>query len=139
MYCDQIHGLLYISARGETGCQIFHWHQGQMLWLSDQKLPSQASNSAFLPKKCVDVSKNEIARIYRSEVDKKLVRPASFLIQRKNEGFNQELYGGILSEEPPLSGSEWLSGENRTRDLLPMQELAADQFSQWPDNEPPDF
>jgi len=63
-----------------------------------------------LPKRSVDVSKCEIAHIYKL-VDGAVI-PISFQVPRKSELFQKDLYPEAYAGIPGLTHKEWKSGAN---------------------------
>ena len=65
----------------------------------------------MLPKKACDVNRCEVARIMKltSAGD---VEPLPFIVPRKFEGYQPDLYPPTFAGIPALSNEEWREGQN---------------------------
>ena len=68
----------------------------------------------FVPKRCLDVSKCEIARFLELRNSKCIV-PVSFIVPRNNSHsvFQSDLYPKALSDEPSMTLKEYINGFNK--------------------------
>ena len=66
----------------------------------------------MLPKKACDVNKCEVARIMKL-TSKGDVEPLPFIVPRKFEGYQPDVYPPSYAGIPALSNEEWRCGENK--------------------------
>ncbi|XP_061557930.1 coronin-6 isoform X3 [Phycodurus eques] len=74
----------------------------------------------FMPKRGVDVSKCEIARLYKLH-DKKC-EPITMTVPRKSDLFQDDLYPDTAGPEPAMEPEEWLEGRDQDPVLVSMKE-----------------
>jgi len=70
----------------------------------------------WMPKRGVDVSVCEIARLYKAIGT--MVEPVSFQVPRKSDMFQDDLFPDTLSGEPALTADAWFSGQNAEPKLM---------------------
>jgi len=87
--------------------------------LSEFKSNNPQRGLCLMPKRCVNVSECEIARVLKLGV--KTLEPISFLVPRKSDIFQDDLYPDCASGEPALTSDEWLSGKNANPKTASMQ------------------
>jgi len=63
-----------------------------------------------LPKRYVDVQKNELMRCLKLTANS--IEFVSFNSMRKAESFQDDLYPDCIAGEPALTASKWLEGTN---------------------------
>lgn len=66
---------------------------------------------AFIPKRGVDTHANEVARAYRT-VNDSMLEPVSFVVPRRAEVFQSDIYPATTGSKPAMSSSEWLGGKD---------------------------
>ena len=71
----------------------------------------------MLPKKACDVNKCEVARIMKL-TSKGDVEPLPFIIPRKFEGYQPDVYPPTYAGIPALSNEEWREGQNSNPILM---------------------
>ena len=71
----------------------------------------------MLPKKACDVNKCEVARIMKL-TSKGDVEPLPFIVPRKFEGYQPDVYPPSYAGIPALSNEEWREGQNSNPILM---------------------
>lgn len=66
----------------------------------------------FLPKKDVDISKNELNRAWRL-TGANQAEQFSFKVPRRGAGFSEDIYPPCFSGESSMTYDEWSKGENK--------------------------
>ena len=87
--------------------------------------------AAFVPKRCLDISRNEIARIMKLTIN--TVESLSFHLPRRSETFQDDLFPDTVAGVPSMSCSEWVGGENKgpmVKALDPLRESEAPRLSE---------
>ena len=74
----------------------------------------------FLPRRALAVSECEIARAYK--VAGTTIEPISFVVPRKAETFQSDIYPPALSSEPALTAAEFFSGKNAPAKLVNLED-----------------
>jgi len=109
-YWDGDTSMLYLVGKGDSTIRYYeiandsqHIH-----YLSEYKSASPQKGMGWLPKRAVNVSDCEIARMFK--VEKNRIEPITFVVPRKSEIFQDDLYPDCFSGEYTLTSSQWLSG-----------------------------
>jgi coronin-1B/1C/6 len=68
----------------------------------------------MLPKRAMNVSACEIARLLKAETNR--VEPISFIVPRKSELYQDDLYPDAISTVPAMTADEWKEGKNADPD-----------------------
>lgn len=63
-----------------------------------------------MPKRGVNIHQNEVVRIYKSVSDT-YIEPVSFIVPRRSETFQDDIYPPAFGLKPAMSASEWLDGK----------------------------
>lgn len=74
----------------------------------------------MLPKKACDVNKCEVARIMKL-TSKGDVEPLPFIVPRKFEGYQPDVYPPTYAGIPALTGEEWRQGQNSNPYLMSLE------------------
>lgn len=106
--------ILYLAGKGDGNIRYYELtgDDKHIYPLSEYKSSVPQRGVAILPKRAVDVSVCEIARIYKISGDGKNIEPISFQVPRKSDQFQDDIYPDTASGEPSLTADEWLSGKN---------------------------
>lgn len=83
---------------------------------------------AFMPKRGVNTHENEIARIYKT-TGNTTVEPVSFIVPRRVEAFQEDIYPPTIGTEPAVSAQEWLEGKSGIPPKIDMANLYERQGS----------
>ena len=63
-----------------------------------------------MPKRGVNVHENEVMRAYKT-VNDNYIEPISFIVPRRSEDFQDDIYPPTTGLKPAMSASEWLAGK----------------------------
>ena len=74
-----------------------------------------------MPKRGLDVTKNEIYRFYKLHATGNICEPISMIVPRKAEVFQEDIYPDTASGIPSMSCDEWINDENREPILVSMK------------------
>lgn len=75
-----------------------------------------------MPKRGVNMHENEIARAYKT-VNDGYVEPVSFIVPRRSDNFQDDIYPPTLGLTPAMSSSEWLAGKEAIPPKISMASL----------------
>eukprot|EP00451_Oxyrrhis_marina_P000151 CAMPEP_0204271610 /NCGR_PEP_ID=MMETSP0468-20130131/20469_1 /ASSEMBLY_ACC=CAM_ASM_000383 /TAXON_ID=2969 /ORGANISM="Oxyrrhis marina" /LENGTH=453 /DNA_ID=CAMNT_0051247327 /DNA_START=40 /DNA_END=1401 /DNA_ORIENTATION=- len=105
--------MLYLAGRGDGNVRFYEVDDStfNIFPLSAFSTSNPAKGFDFLPKRCVDVGKKEVARALK--VESSQVVPISFICPRKADAFQSDIYPDCLSGTPSISADEWGEGGNR--------------------------
>ncbi|CAI2162158.1 12716_t:CDS:2 [Funneliformis geosporum] len=89
----------------------FYDEDTKILYLAGKYKSSEPQRGmAFMPKRGVNVNECEIAKAYK--VTSNCVEPISFVVPRRSDGFQPDLFPPALSDEPALTADEFFEGKN---------------------------
>ena len=125
-YYDADTRIVYVAGKGDGNIRYYELTECEpyMHYLSEYKSSSPQRGLGFMPKRGLDVTKNEIFRFYKLHATGGLCEPISMIVPRKSEMFQEDIYPDALSGIPSLSCDEWLMGENREPILVSMKDGA---------------
>jgi len=121
-FYDASTSVLFLAGKGDGNIRYFEIVDDNKLiyFLSQYSSTVPQQGMAVLPKRGVNVSNNEIMRLYKATQDK--VEPISFTVPRKSDIFQEDLFPDAPSNEYALTADEWASGQNahpKTRSMAP--------------------
>eukprot|EP00033_Pygsuia_biforma_P000142 GCRY01000179.1.p1 GENE.GCRY01000179.1~~GCRY01000179.1.p1 ORF type:complete len:454 (-),score=108.09 GCRY01000179.1:30-1391(-) len=104
--------LLYLAGKGDGNIRYYeivdeapYWH-----FIEEYKSSTPQRGMAILPKRAVDVSNNEVVRLYKLTTN--AIEPLNFTVPRKSDQFQEDLFPNCVGPEPALTKEEWFSGKN---------------------------
>jgi WD40 repeat protein len=117
-FYDADTGVLFLAGKGDGNIRYFEITEEKdyIYYLSEYKSNSPQVGMGYLPKRGVDVSTCEIARLYKATPS--MVEPISFQVPRKSDMFQDDIFPDTSSGEPSLSAEEWASGKNEEPKLM---------------------
>jgi len=120
-FYDNDTGVLFLGGKGDGNIKYFEVVDDAPYIhpLSEFKSSTPQRGLCIMPKRTVNVSECEIVRVLK--VGTKTIEPISFLVPRKSDIFQDDLYPDCASGEAALSASEWLSGKNAEVKTASMQ------------------
>jgi len=75
-----------------------------------------------MPKRGVNVHETEVMRAYKT-VNDTFVEPISFIVPRKAEVFQEDIYPPTIGLKPAMSSGDWFSGKNGMPPKISMQSV----------------
>lgn len=109
-FFDADTNVLYLGGKGDGNIRYYEFAEGQIYNLNQFSSTTPAKGLGFLPKRCVDVKRNELARCLKLTTT--TIEYVTFCALKKTNLFSEELYPDCLSEEPSLKAEEWVNGKN---------------------------
>jgi len=104
--------MLFLAGKGDGNIRYYEVvdEEPYIYFLSEYKSGTPQRGMGMLPKIAVDVSKCEVARLFK--VAGNSVEPVSFCVPRKSDIFQDDIYPDTNSPEPALTSAQWVSGKN---------------------------
>lgn len=112
-FYDNDTGMLFLAGKGD-GTLHYYDLPGTAPWvvaLNTYRSTVSATSMAFMPKRGLNVSKNEIARLLKLTAS--TMEPLSFVVPRKTDAFQPDLYPDTAAPEASHSFDEWMGGSNK--------------------------
>lgn len=91
--------------------RYFEYENDKFEYLSEYKSADPQRGLAFVPKRGVHLHENEIMRAYKT-VNDNWIEPVSFVVPRRAEVFQSDIYPPTTGLKPAVSGKEWFAGKS---------------------------
>ncbi len=114
--------LSVLTALSDGNIRYFEYTNDKFEYLSEFKSAEPQRGLAFMPKRGVNVHETEVMRAYKT-VNDTFVEPISFIVPRKAEVFQEDIYPPTIGLKPAMSSSEWFSGKNGIPSKISMQSV----------------
>ena len=114
--------ILFLAGKGDGNIRYYEYDSDNLHYLNEYKSSDPQRGMTFLPRRALDVSQHEIGRAFKLAGG--AVEPLSFIVPRKAENFQSDIFPPATSSEPSLAGHEWLSGTNVRPNLVDLQTKA---------------
>ena len=111
--------MLIIDSDGNI--RYFEYQNDKFEYLSEYKSGDPQRGIAFLPKRGVNVHENEVMRAFKT-VNDSYIEPISFLVPRRAEVFQDDIFPPTVGSKAAMSGAEWFKGKEA---LPPKIDLAS--------------
>ncbi|AMD19890.1 HCL261Cp [Eremothecium sinecaudum] len=110
-FYDDSNKILYVAGKGDGNIRYYEFQDDELFELSEYQSVDPQRGFAVAPKKCVNVKDNEVVRAYKTVRDH-CIEPISFVVPRKAEVFQDDIYPDAPSGVPALTAEEWLDGKS---------------------------
>jgi coronin-1B/1C/6 len=112
-------GILFLAGKGDGNIRYYEYESDSLFALAEHKSPDPQRGMCFLPRRALSVSDCEIARAYK--VSGSSVEPIAFIVPRKADSFQSDIYPAAASSEASLSASEFFAGKTATLKLVSLE------------------
>ncbi|KAI9888678.1 MAG: Coronin-like protein crn1 [Vezdaea aestivalis] len=102
---------LYLAGKGDGNIRYFEYQNNKFEFLSEYKSVDPQRGLAFLPKRGVNMHENEVMRAFKT-VNDAYIEPISFIVPRRAEVFQSDVYPPTVGGKRGLSGLDWLNGKD---------------------------
>lgn len=107
---DDSNSLLYLAGKGDGNIRYYEYENDILFELSQYASTDAQRGFAATPKRYVNMRENEVLRSFKT-INDHSIEPISFIVPRKSELFQEDLYADAPSNLPALQASEWFSGD----------------------------
>jgi len=111
--------VLFLAGKGDGNVRYYEVESDTMYPLSEFKSSDPQRGMCFLPRRALDVSECEIARAYK--VAGSTIEPIAFIVPRKSDSFQSDIYPPAPSSEPALTAGEFFSGKSAPQKLVSLE------------------
>ena len=128
-YYDVDTRVLYLAGKGDGNIRYYE-NIAEKPWafaLSEYRSTQAAKGTCFVPKRGLDVMRCETARCLKlvSQAGKACVEPLSFIVPRKSDSFQDDLFPDAFCGVPSMSADEWWAGANAKPRTAPLDPAKA--------------
>ncbi|KAF2015537.1 actin-binding protein-like protein [Aaosphaeria arxii CBS 175.79] len=101
---------LYLAGKGDGNIRYYEYENDKFEYLSEYKSPDPQRGIAFMPKRGINLHENEVLRCFKT-VNDSYIEPISFIVPRRSEMFQSDIYPPTNGIKPGTTSSEWLGGK----------------------------
>lgn len=129
---------LYLAGKGDGNIRYFEYEHDKFEYLSEYKSADPQRGIAFVPKRGVNLHDNEIMRAFKT-VNDAYIEPISFIVPRRAEVFQEDVYPPTFGTKPAMSSAEWRDGKEGLPSKIDLASLyAGEEPAEVPaDHKPP--
>ncbi|OAX84902.1 hypothetical protein ACJ72_00724 [Emergomyces africanus] len=101
---------LYLAGKGDGNIRYFEYENDKFEYLSEYKSADPQRGIAFMPKRGVNMHDNEVVKALKT-VNDTYIEPISFIVPRRAEIFQDDIYPPTTGLKPAMSAAEWFDGK----------------------------
>ena len=116
-FFDESTSMLYLAGKGDGNIRYFEYENDNLYELSQYNSIDAQRGFAIAPKHSVNVRENEVIRAYKT-VNDSMIEPISFIVPRRSELFQEDIYPDAPSDKPAISAEEWFAGKDVNGPIL---------------------
>lgn len=113
---------LYLAGRGDGNIRYFELENDKFEYLSEYKSSEPQRGIAFMPKRGVNIHENEVTRAFKT-VNDTYIEPISFIVPRRSELFQDDIYPPTTGLKPAMGPAEWFAGKEAIPPKISMASL----------------
>ncbi|KAI5116932.1 hypothetical protein M0805_005565 [Coniferiporia weirii] len=111
--------ILFVAGKGDGNVRYYEFEHDALHPLAEYQSTAPQRGMCFLPRRALNVSECEIARAYK--VAGSTIEPIAFVVPRKSDNFQSDIYPPALSAEPALTAGEFFSGMSAPPKLVSLE------------------
>ncbi|KAH7098540.1 microtubule binding protein [Auriculariales sp. MPI-PUGE-AT-0066] len=111
--------VLFVAGKGDGNIRYYEYENDNFIALSEYKSTDPQRGLCFLPRRALSVSDCEIARAYK--VSGSVVEPIAFVVPRKADSFQADIFPPALAAEPSLSAAEFYNGKQAAPNMVSLE------------------
>ncbi|KIM34575.1 hypothetical protein M413DRAFT_14985 [Hebeloma cylindrosporum] len=108
--------ILFLAGKGDGNIRYYEYDSDTLYALDEHKSSEPQRGMCFLPRRALRIADCEIARAYK--VHGSSIEPIAFIVPRKADSFQSDIFPPAPSIEPSLSASEFFNGKVVPRKLV---------------------
>ncbi|QPG76388.1 hypothetical protein FOA43_003777 [Brettanomyces nanus] len=109
-FYDPSTNMLFIGGKGDGNIRYYEFADDELYEISEFQSTDAQRGLAVTPKRSVNVKENEIVRAYKLLNDNS-VEPISFIVPRRSEMFQEDIYSDAPAVIPAMTAEEYFSGK----------------------------
>ncbi|KAI9804088.1 MAG: Coronin-like protein crn1 [Sarcosagium campestre] len=113
---------LYLAGKGDGNIRYFEYENDKFEFLSEYKSADPQRGIAFLPKRGINTHENEVMRAFKT-VNDSYIEPISFIVPRRAEVFQGDIYPPATGAKPGVSAAEWFEGKHALPAKIDLESL----------------
>ncbi|OJJ96608.1 hypothetical protein ASPACDRAFT_125317 [Aspergillus aculeatus ATCC 16872] len=121
-FWDEGTQMLYLAGRGDGNIRYFELENDKFEYLAEYKSADPQRGIAFMPKRGVNTHENEVIRAFKT-VNDSYIEPVSFIVPRRAETFQDDIYPPTIGLKPAMGPDEWFAGKEAIPPKISMANL----------------
>jgi len=114
--------ILFLAGKGDGNVRYYEYENDVLHPLAEHKSTDPQRGMCFLPRRALNVAECEIARAYKIYGNN--VEPIAFIVPRKADSFQSDIYPPAPSADPALTAGEFFSGKTAAPKLVSLEDGA---------------
>lgn len=114
--------MLYLAGKGDGNIRYYEYENDKFEPLSEHKSADPQRGIAFVPKRGVNTHANEVMRAFKT-VNDAYIEPISFIVPRRSENFQDDIYPPTVGTKSGTTSEEWLGGKSAYPPKVSMEDL----------------
>ncbi|KAM0754761.1 DUF1900-domain-containing protein [Meredithblackwellia eburnea MCA 4105] len=111
--------ILFLAGKGDGNVRYYEYENDDLFYLTEYSSPQPQRGMSFLPARSLNVSECEIARAFKCVGS--MVEPISFIVPRKSDAFQSDIYPPALSDKAALTAEQWIGGKTAQPILVDLE------------------
>ncbi|KAI9572004.1 microtubule binding protein [Boletus coccyginus] len=112
-------GILFLAGKGDGNIRYYEYESDSLYSLAEHSTSNPQRGMCFLPRRALEVSECEIARAFK--VTSAGVEPIAFIVPRRADSFQSDIYPPAPSSEPSLTAAEFFAGKMAPLNLISLE------------------
>ncbi|KAH3907881.1 coronin [Parastagonospora nodorum] len=101
---------LYLAGKGDGNIRYYEYENDKFEYLTQYTSPNPQRGVAFMPKRGINLHDNEVLRAFKT-VNDTYIEPVSFIVPRRSEMFQSDIYPPTTGLRPGTTADEWFGGK----------------------------
>lgn len=114
---DESTSMLYLAGKGDGNIRYYEYENDILHELSQYSSIDAQRGFAVAPKNTVNLKENEVVKAFKT-VNDGLIEPISFIVPRRSELFQEDIYPDAPSNKAAISAEDWFAGKDVNGPLL---------------------
>lgn len=114
--------MLYLAGKGDGNIRYYEYQNDKFEYLSEYRSANPQRGIAFMPKRGINTHDNELMRAFKT-VDDAYIEPISFVVPRRAETFQDDIYPPTVGTTPAATSGEWFGGKSGLPPKFSLEDL----------------
>ncbi|TFK80356.1 DUF1900-domain-containing protein [Polyporus arcularius HHB13444] len=112
--------ILFLAGKGDGNIRYYEYENDNLFPLAEHKSSDPQRGMCFLPRRGLSVSDCEIARALKVAANS--IEAIAFIVPRKSDSFQSDIFPPAPSAEPALTAAEFFSGKTAPPKLVSLDD-----------------
>ena len=111
-----------LTRYSDGNIRYYEYENDNFEYLSEYKSADPQRGVAFMPKRGLNLQENEVMRAYKT-VNDTYIEPISFIVPRRAEVFQGDIYPPATGSKPGMSAADYFSGKDALPPKIDMESV----------------